>query len=90
MKTILAAFLLSLAALPALAADERPQDRWKLEDIYPNDAAFDADAAKLESQLAGIAGCKGKLGASAKRLKECFDLVYDATKRYYRLAVYAN
>src|SRR5436305_884977 len=51
MKTILAAGLLSLATLPALAAEPRPQDRWKLEDIYADDAAFNADAARLESQL---------------------------------------
>src|SRR5437868_15411743 len=90
MNRILPAVVLSLAAFASFAADERPQDRWKLEDIYPDDAAFNADAAKLESQLEGIGRCKGKLGTSAKRLKECFDLVYDATKRYYRIAVYAN
>ena len=86
-KTLLTCALLSLAAVPALAAEPRPQDRWKLEDIYPTDAAFDADAAKVEAQLADVVKCKGKLGASGKRLRECLDLIYDVTKRYYRLAV---
>ena len=90
MRQILLAALLPLAAVPTLAAEERPQDRWKLEDIYPSDAAFNADAAKLESQLAGIGQCKGQLGTSGRRLRECLDLIYDATKRYYRIAVYAN
>src|SRR5437868_15301708 len=69
-KTLLTCALLSLAAVPALAAEPRPQDRWKLEDIYPTDAAFDADAAKVDAQPADVVKCKGKLGASGKRLRE--------------------
>jgi oligoendopeptidase F len=85
---LLALFLLS--PLAALAADERPQDRWRLEDMYANEAAWNADAAKVEAQVAEIEKCKGKLGTSARRFKECLDLIYDATKRYYRMAVYSG
>ncbi|MBC8023679.1 MAG: oligoendopeptidase F family protein, partial [Burkholderiales bacterium] len=86
------AFALACACLAtaALAAEERPQDRWNLADLYPNEAAWNADATRAEAQLADIAKCKGKLGTSAKRFRECLDLVYDATKRYYRLGVYAG
>jgi glutathione S-transferase len=52
MKTILLSALLPLAAFTAFAAEERPQDRWRLEDIYPTEAAWNADAAKVEAQLA--------------------------------------
>jgi len=90
MKNLILSAAISLLAFPALAAQEREQDRWKLEDIYPNEAAWNADAAKVEAQVAEIAKCKGKLGTSAKRFRECFDLVYDATKRYYRMGVYAG
>jgi len=90
MKRIAAPFVAAFAVLCANAADERPQDRWKLEDMYPSEAAWNADAAKVEAQLAEVAKCKGQLGSSAKRLKECLDLIYDATKRYYRMAVYSG
>jgi oligoendopeptidase F len=90
MKPLLCLAFLSLAGTAAFAADERPQDRWNLADIYPTEAAWNADAAKLEAQLADIGKCKGKMGTSAQRFRECFDLIYDATKRYYRLGVYAG
>jgi len=80
----------AFASFAAVAAQERPQDRWNLADLYADEAAWNADAAKLEAQLADIAKCKGKLGTSARRFRECFDLIYDATKRYYRLGVYAG
>jgi oligoendopeptidase F len=44
----------------------------------------------VEAQLKSLAGCKGHLGSSAARLKQCLDLQADITKRYYRLAVYAG
>jgi len=81
---------LCLISLAAAAATERPQDRWKLEDLYSDEAAWNADAAKVEAQLADLAKCKGKLGSSAKRLRECLDLLYDAAKRANRMGVYAG
>ncbi|HUQ29543.1 MAG TPA: oligoendopeptidase F [Usitatibacter sp.] len=90
MKTLASFAFFCLASVTAFAADERPQDRWNLSDLYANEAAWNADAAKLEAQLADIGKCKGKLGTSAHRFRECFDLIYDATKRYYRLGVYAG
>ncbi len=90
MKNLSLAAALCLLPFGADAATERPQDRWKLEDLYANDAAWNADAAKIEAQLADVAKCKGKLGSTAKRLRECLDLVYDATKRAYRMGVYAG
>jgi len=81
---------LCLIPLVAAAATERPQDRWKLEDLYSDEAAWNADAAKVEAQLADLAKCKGKLGSSAKRLRECLDLLYDASKRANRMGVYAG
>jgi oligoendopeptidase F len=89
-------FALPLLAFPivstalAAAPSERPQDRWNLADLYPTVTAWNEDLAKVEAQLPQVAACKGHLGESAKRLRECFDLQYDVAKRYSRLAVYAN
>src|SRR2546423_10594922 len=93
MKTSRAApvlLLLLLASLGAAAAEERPQDRWNLADLYPDEAAYNADAAKLEAQLKQFANCRGKLGSSAKRFRECLDLQYDMGKRLGRLYVYSG
>ncbi|CAN5883774.1 oligoendopeptidase F [soil metagenome] len=78
--------------LTAQAAEsaETPADRWKLDDLYATPAAWDADAARLESQMPEFAKCKGHLGDSAVRLKQCLDLQADMTKRYYRMTVYSG
>ncbi|MGE5616878.1 MAG: M3 family oligoendopeptidase, partial [Bacillota bacterium] len=89
MKTFLAASLLAASAAIAAPA-ERPQDRWNLADLYPNVEAWNADAAKVDSAVSQLAACKGHLGDSAGKLRECLDLQSDVTKRYYRMAVYAN
>ena len=76
--------------LVASARAETTADRWDLSEIYPSVAAWKADADKVDAQLKSLAGCKGHLGSSAARLKQCLDLQADITKRYYRLAVYAG
>src|SRR3954471_5886979 len=88
MKTLLLASL--FAAGTALAAEPRPQDRWNLADMYADDAAWNGDVAKVETQLKDFSTCSGKLGSSAKRLRECLDLYYDIAKRVTRLGVYAG
>src|SRR5438128_3359120 len=87
-KTLL--LLISLAAGSAFAATERPEDRWNLADMYPSVKAWQEDGAKLESQLKAFAGCHGKLGESARRLKSCLDAFVDFTKRYALLETYAS
>ena len=64
-------------ALSPVHADT-PADRWNLDDLYASAEAWNADAAKLESQLAEIAACKGQLGSSAARLRQCLDLQADS------------
>jgi len=88
MKTISA--LAAAAITSAAVAADRPQDRWNLADLYPTVEAWNADAQKVESQFADITACKGHLGDSASRMRECLDLQSDVLKRYFRLAVYAN
>jgi oligoendopeptidase F len=73
---------------PALA--EIPADRWNLAELYQSLAAWNADAAKLEGQIAEFASCKGNLGDGAARFRQCLDLQAYMTKRYYRLAVYSG
>ena len=92
MKSLFAAVLLALAATAASAqaANERPQDRWNLAAIYPSVDAWQEDATRLETQFKEFSACKGQLGQSAARLKQCLDLQADILKRYLRLVSYSG
>ncbi len=79
---------LSPSLSPAQA--ETTADRWDLSEIYASPAAWNADADKLDAQLNDLISCAGHLGDSVARFKQCLDLQADASKRYYRLAVYAS
>jgi oligoendopeptidase F len=89
MRFRLAVFIVVTAWLPAALA-QTTSDRWNLAEVYPSLAAWNADAAKLEAQIAEFAGCKGHLGDGAAPFRRCLDLQADMTKRYYRLAMYAG
>ncbi|MGE5095872.1 MAG: oligoendopeptidase F [Betaproteobacteria bacterium] len=89
MKLIALAGVLALAA-HAVHAQERPEDRANLADLYPDVQAWNADAAKVEGQLQEFAQCRGKLGESAQRLLQCLELESDFSKRFARMAVYAG
>jgi oligoendopeptidase F len=88
MRAVHLAFAACLSVQAASA--ESPADRWNLAEIYPSVEAWNADAAKLQSQLEDFASCKGRMGESARRFKECLDLQADMTKRYYRMAAFSG
>jgi oligoendopeptidase F len=88
---ILACAGLAVLAVAARADDtDNPRYRWNLADLYPDKAAWDADATKVQEALPGLSACQGHLGDSAERLQRCLDLQSDAAKRLTRLFVYAN
>jgi len=89
MKAIVLAVALALAGTLA-AAQERPEDRANLADLYPDLAAWNADAAKVEKQLEKYSQCRGHLGDSPRRMLQCFDLESDFGKRFARMGVYAG
>ena len=84
------ALVLVAALATGTASAETAADRWNLADLYASPAAWDADAARLEAQLPRLAACKGELGKSAARLRECLDLRADMAKRSGRLYVFAS
>lgn len=89
MKQALAGAI-ALALTTAAFAQERPEDRANLADLYADVQAWNADAAKVESQLQEFGQCRGKLGESAARLLQCLELESDFDKRLSRMAVYAG
>lgn len=69
---------------------ETPKEsRWKLEDLYPNQAAWDAEYAKVKSMLGDVAAFQGKL-KDADAIARCFELDDEISLLTERLYVYAN
>lgn len=69
------------AALPAV---------WDLAPLYPDAAAWDAEARAVEAALPGLAAHKGKLGESAASLRSALEAIFALQKRFLRLVVYAT
>ena len=65
------ALALALAALPAHAtqrAQVPDQYKWKLAELYPSEAAWNAAKAGIERRIAPLGKFQGRLGASAESL----------------------
>ena len=54
----------AMACVTHAQAVESKDNTWKLEDIYANADAWNADAKKLEGQLPELAKCAGHLGGA--------------------------
>ncbi|HSS27085.1 MAG TPA: hypothetical protein VLL50_03980, partial [Usitatibacter sp.] len=89
MKKTLIALVFAAIFGNALAAEDRPQDHWNLADIYKDEAAWNADFSRVQSELKQFEGCKGRMGASAKRFRECLDLEYAIQQRSAKLSTYS-
>src|ERR1700741_992462 len=81
------------AALPAFAHAQAAADLptvWDLTHLYPNEAAWDAEAKAVEAALPSLTAYKGKLGASAAGLRTALQAISDLQKRFLRLVVYST
>ncbi|MEI7026814.1 oligoendopeptidase F [Paenibacillus sp. y28] len=65
------------------------EHKWKLEDLFPSQDAWDKEYKEVKQKLASIAAFEGKLSDPAA-LKECFKLDDDISLHTERLYVYAN
>jgi len=70
-------------------SDVPQEHRWKLEDLYPNQQAWDAEFAQVKKLLGDIASYQGKL-QDAEAIARCFALDDDISLLTERLYVYAN
>ena len=87
-KTLLATIL--ALALPLAYAVETENDRWKLSDLYADNAAWQADLKKLDEQIKDFAQCKGKLAQSVSKFKTCLASFSDLQKRMARIYSYSS
>jgi oligoendopeptidase F len=98
-SAVLVALLLVLMAVPLAFAQENkiPQradieDRykWRLEDIYPDTLAWQADFELLQSRMGEMEKYSGRLGESAGTLYECLALRDSLSNILDRLYVFAH
>jgi oligoendopeptidase F len=81
---------LSLPMKQVTNRSETPKEyRWKLEDLYLNQAAWDAEFSRVKGLIGEIAGYQGKLKDSSS-IAGCFALEDDVSLLTERLYVYAN
>ncbi len=67
-----------------------PEYTWRLEDIYPNDQAWEAAKQKLAAQFDQVLAYKGTLGNSAGQLLACLEFNATLGKEFGRLFSYAS
>ena len=66
------------------------EDTWNLTPIYPDDAAWEAEAGRLPQLVAAAAAHRGRLGESAANLERAIDDAMAVRQAVERLRVYAN
>src|SRR3954470_3497308 len=78
-----------LAATPALAqapaAPADPRYVWDLTELYPGDAAWDAERTTIADALPGLSSAKGSLGRDSASLAKALRAMSDVKKRLERL-----
>lgn len=85
-----ALLLVSLWGGSVFAETEREADRWNLQAIYPDVAAWETAYKDLEQRLQQFKSCEGHLADSAKQLRVCLDQMNDASKELARVTSYAS
>lgn len=78
------------AAAFAQAATAAGGAAWDLREIYPTDAAWEADRQAIQAQIPSLLQYKGKLGRSAAELRVALQAQSDLGKRASRLYTYAS
>jgi len=70
--------------------DVDPTHTWNLQATYASEAAFEADLASAEGDLAGLTAFKGRLGESAATLGDFFEAYWPVTTKLQKLRIYAT
>jgi oligoendopeptidase F len=92
--TVLVAALIALAQTQGLSktiesSGVAAKYRWKLEDLYPSDQAWNKAKEQLAAQFDEVLSYKGKLSGSAGDLRACLDFNSRLSKDFGRLHSYA-
>jgi oligoendopeptidase F len=64
--------------------------KWKIDEVYPTDAAWRAEKTRIATAIPGIRSYAGRLALSAAVLADAMDLTTNLEKELSRLYVYAS
>ncbi|MHC4496703.1 MAG: hypothetical protein ACYSYM_12870, partial [Planctomycetota bacterium] len=67
-----------------------PEYKWKLEDLYPSDQAWNQAKEELTAQFDQVTKYKGKLASSASDLLACMEFDSRISREFGRLYSYAS
>ena len=67
-----------------------PEYKWKLEDLYPSDQAWNQAKEELAAQFDQVTKYKGKLASSASDLLACMEFDSRISREFGRLYSYAS
>lgn len=78
--------------VPAFAqtAGGHVPETWDLRDLYPSDAAWQAERKSIQAAIPTLLRYKGKLGRSAAELRAALQAGSDLNRRTSRLYIYAS
>ena len=88
-----AALALSQIDVPVKARDRSEigtEFKWKLEDLYPTEQAWNEAKQQLASRFDEITMYKGKLASSASELLACLEFDSHVSREFGRLFSYAS
>ena len=71
-------------------SDIDPKDKWKIEDIFPDDKAFEEALLKAGEYPEAISGFEGRLRESGKALLDYFKLDDEITYKLTDLIHYSS
>jgi oligoendopeptidase F len=80
----------SAALFAQAAAAGSAAAAWDLRDVFPSDAAWDAERQSILAAIPGLKAYQGKLGRSAATLKAALQAKSDLNRRISRLYTYAS
>jgi oligoendopeptidase F len=76
-------------AIPA-RAEVKPGDTWDLSKLFKSDAAWERAYQELEDRISGFEQFRGKLGKSAKVIRQCLDFDAEFDKLGEQVGAYAQ
>ena len=87
---VLGTFAIASGAAAAAPPATPAGAAWDLADLYPNDAAWEAERAAVAARLPEITAFKGRLGEGAGTLRQVLQLQSDLGLKVSRVYVYAS
>ncbi len=68
----------------------RLEETWNLDDLFPDDEAWEAARAAIEAEIPGLERFRGRLGESAATLRDCLDAQEALNVRLVRVGTFSH